>query len=69
MLRLGIFSLLGFVMLGNALIVFGPILDNPLGLSEIAFYRFYDHATHANYELNLHHLGRRPLGFPRPAQP
>ncbi len=65
-LRFGIFSVVGLAMAGNALIIFGPILDNPLGISELAFYRFYDHANHVNYELNLAKFGRRPLGFPRP---
>ena len=54
---------------GNALVVFGPILGNPLHLSEIAFYRFYDHANHANYAQNLKTHGRRPLGFARPTAP
>jgi hypothetical protein len=52
--------------LGNALVVFGPILGNPGGLSETAFYRFYNHTdAHFLYEENLDHLGRRPLGFKR----
>ena len=55
------------VMIGNALIVFGPILNNPLKLSEYAFYRFYNHTDyHPIYELSLKNYGRRPLGFPRP---
>lgn len=58
---------LAIVMAGNALIVFGPILNNPLRLSETAFYRFYNHiAAHGLYEHFLKEHGRRPLGFPRP---
>jgi hypothetical protein len=54
-------------MLGNALVVFGPILDDPLQVSRDAYYRFYDHTpAHFLYEMNLKSLGRRPLGFPRP---
>jgi len=54
-------------LLGNALIVFGPILDNPLHVSEFAFYRFYNHTDlHWIYQNNLHEFGRRPLGFARP---
>ncbi|HZK81613.1 MAG TPA: hypothetical protein VFC46_11110, partial [Humisphaera sp.] len=49
--------------IGNFLIVFGPILDNPLHVSEEAFYHFYDHADHSNYETLLTRFGRRPLGF------
>ncbi|HWA10143.1 MAG TPA: hypothetical protein VG838_11890 [Opitutaceae bacterium] len=60
-------GLFGLLLAGNALIIFGPILNNPLGLSETAFYRFYDHANHANYPANLRHYGRRPIGFPRRA--
>lgn len=57
---------LAAVSLGNALIVFGPILDNPGKISEAAFYRFYDHTdAHFVYESTLRTLGRRPLGFPR----
>jgi hypothetical protein len=53
----------------DALVVFGPILGNPLGVSETAFYRFYNHTdAHFLYELTLKNLGRRPLGFKR-AQP
>ena len=63
--RAALYSPVLVVLAGNALIVFGPILDNPYGLSEVAFYRFYDHANHANYENNLRHFGRRPLGFPQ----
>ncbi len=56
--------------LGDALVVFGPILDNPSKISELAFYRFYNHTdAHFLYETNLKNLGRRPLGFPRPLPP
>jgi hypothetical protein len=59
-------ALLALVSAANALVVFGPILDNPLRVSETAYYRFYDHTrAHFIYELNLAHLGRRPLGFPK----
>lgn len=66
--RAGVWGAIAAILLCNALIVFGPILNNPIGLSETAFYRFYDHANHRNYEFNLAHYGRRPLGFPRPRQ-
>jgi hypothetical protein len=59
-------SALAGATLGDALIVFGPILDNPWRVSETAFYRFYDHTdAHFFYERNLRELGRRPIGFPR----
>jgi hypothetical protein len=49
---------------GNALVVFGPILNNPLALSENVFFAFGDSmAPHSLYENNLRTLGRRPLGF------
>ncbi|MEN9662995.1 MAG: Dolichyl-phosphate-mannose-protein mannosyltransferase [Verrucomicrobiota bacterium] len=64
--RAALYSPVLLALGGNALIVFGPILDNPHGLSEVAFYRFYDHANHANYTANLLKFGRRPLGFPAP---
>jgi hypothetical protein len=59
-IRLGLALGLG----GNALITFGPILNNPLRLSESAFYRFYDHTdVHWVYAETLKNAGRRPLGF------
>jgi len=55
---------------GNLLIIFGPILDNPGRVSEEAFYRFYDHSdAHFVYEGTLNTLGRRPIGFPVPQRP
>lgn len=61
---------LAVASLGNALIVFGPILDNPGKISEAAFYRFYDHTdAHFVYESTLRTLGRRPLGFPQAQAP
>jgi len=63
-------ALLAAGLLGNALIIFGPVLHNPLGVSGISFYRFYDHTDlHWIYEQNLDEFGRRPLGFPRPLAP
>lgn len=62
--RLGLGAALLAAGAGNFLIVFGPILDDPLHVSEEAFYRFYDHsANHAIYEQVLDRFGRRPLGF------
>jgi len=53
--------------IGNGLIVFGPILNDPLQLSGYAFYRFYnDTDDHLIYRESLQTYGRRPLGFPRP---
>ena len=64
--RAGILAVTSLLLAGNALVLFGPALNNPLLLSEAAFYRFYDHANHANYEANLKNYGHRPLGFPVP---
>jgi hypothetical protein len=62
--RLGIGAILLAATVGNCLVVFGPILDNPWTVSEEAFYRFYDHnPAHDTYEANLSRFGRRPLGF------
>lgn len=64
-------ALAGYVV-GNSLIIFGPILGNPGRVSETAFYRFYRHTDHhwvyEQHSLKLY--GRRPLGFPvsRPLQ-
>ncbi len=51
---------------GNALVIFGPILENPGRISEEAFYRFYDipiQSGRPNYDRNLTQFGARPLGF------
>lgn len=61
--------LLGAVLLGNALIVFGSLLGNPLRLPEEAYYRFYTHTDTIlirPYESNLREHGRHPWGFPAP---
>jgi hypothetical protein len=56
----------GVTCIGNALITFGPILNNPLKVSEHAFYRFYNHTDlHWVYEYHLKDSGRRPIGFPK----
>jgi len=63
-------SALALAAAGNALIVLGPILNDPLHISERAYYRFYNHTeSHWIYEANLKALGRRPLGFPKPPPP
>lgn len=68
-MRAVVWSVMAAAALGNALIVFGPILNNPLRVSETAFYRFYDHfGDHGIYEASLRRYGRRPLGFPRPQE-
>lgn len=66
--RGGLWLVLGGFALGNALVVFGPILNNPLRVSETAFYRFYNHNdNHWIYEEHcLARFGRHPLGFPAP---
>jgi len=63
-LRLGIGAAILACGVGNLLIIFGPILDNPWGISETAFYAFTTSGqSHAVYEGNLERYGRRPLGF------
>ena len=63
--RVLLLLLISITIAGNALITFGPILNNPFKLSEHAFYRFYNHTDlHWAYEANLKNYGRRPLGSP-----
>ena len=67
--RLRVFAgaAVGLALLGNALVIFGPILNNPGRISEQAFYRFYNHTdVHWIYGDYLRDFGRRPLGFPEP---
>jgi hypothetical protein len=65
-LRLLVLSGVAAATFGDALVVFGPILNDPGHVSETAFYRFYDHTdAHFVYENNLRNLGRRPIGFTR----
>lgn len=48
----------------NALIVFGPVANDPLRLSGHAYYRFYNHSeNHWLYRFNLKRYGRHPLGW------
>jgi hypothetical protein len=64
-----LFAGLGIVAAGNLLVIAGPILRNPLGVSGEVFYRFYTHsqADRTNvYEQMLHTLPRQTLGFGRP---
>jgi hypothetical protein len=57
---------LAFTCVGDGLVVFGPILNNPGEVSAQAFYRFYDATSRRYvYAANLANLGRRPIGFPR----
>ncbi|HTL69054.1 MAG TPA: hypothetical protein VL200_15420 [Lacunisphaera sp.] len=51
---------------GNLLIVFGPILGDPLGISDEAFYRFYTHSYSSRttvYHQMLRELPRQTFGF------
>jgi hypothetical protein len=51
----------------NTLVILGPILGNPLHVSQLAFARFYDHNTDRTvYPANLAAFGRRPLGLTKP---
>lgn len=65
-LKATILAFLTVCSAGSSLVIFGSALNNPLRLAETAFYRFYDHANHVMFEVNLRNHGRRPLGFPRP---
>ncbi|HVW20904.1 MAG TPA: hypothetical protein VHC86_06780 [Opitutaceae bacterium] len=70
--RLLIGALLAAAAVGNAAVIFGPILSDPGRISARVFYRFYDTSiNHHDYRRNLALYGRRPLGFthPEPRQP
>lgn len=59
---------LAAALAGNALVLFGPILHNPLGLSGEVFYRFYTHSLAdwgTVYDRMLHELPRQTFGFGR----
>lgn len=60
---------LGAALAGNGLVLFGPVLRNPLGVSDEVFYRFYTH-SHADrstvYPRMLQQLPRQTFGFGRP---
>lgn len=60
---------LGTALAANLLVISGPILRNPLGVSEAVFYRFYTHsyAEKTNvYNHMLHELPRQTFGFGQP---
>lgn len=51
---------------GNVLVIAGPLLRDPLGVSGAAYFGFYSHAEGmrtTTYEDNLHRLPRRILGW------
>lgn len=57
------------VCAGNLLIVFGPVLRDPLGVSDEAFYRFYTHTYSSRttlYHQMMHELPRQTFGFGHP---
>jgi hypothetical protein len=67
--RVLLYAGLGAALAGNGLVLFGPVLRNPLGVSDEVFYRFYTH-SHADrstiYTRMLHQLPRQTFGFGRP---
>lgn len=68
----GIRALVALVLVGNAVITFGPILGNPGGVAGEAFFRFYTHTDVIlirSLDTNLTTQGRRPIGFPRRSAP
>lgn len=70
--RIGLGIGLGAFAAGNLLVIAGPVLRNPLGLSGEIFYRFYSHsyADKTNvYEQMLHTLPRQTFGFGHPRTP
>ncbi len=50
-------------IIGNGLVVFGPILNDPWRLSAAIYWRFYQHSPVDSMQINLAKYGRRPLGF------
>jgi hypothetical protein len=68
--RLALGSAVALATLGNALVVFGPALNNPGRISELAFLKFYSHSDFGaslHYQGNLNHYGRHPWGWvPKP---
>ncbi len=50
---------------GNGTVAFGPILNDPTGISSTIYWRFYKHAPKETMEKNLAIYGRRPWGFCR----
>lgn len=63
--RLVLHALLMLTLLGNGLVVWGPILNDPLQLSSQVYWRFYRHDPVESMSMNLAQYGRRPLGFCR----
>ncbi len=59
-------GLLVLAVSGNAVVAFGPALNDPAGISSEIYWRFYKHSWSAEpMKINLTEYGRRPWGFCR----
>ncbi len=54
-----------FVIFGNGVVSFGPVLNDPAGISSWVYWKFYKHAPKETMKKNLALYGRRPWGFCR----
>jgi hypothetical protein len=59
------YSLLVMTLVGNGVVAFGPILNDPWRVSSQLYWRFYQHSDPESMQINLEKYGRRPLGFCR----
>jgi hypothetical protein len=58
-------ALLTASVLGNGLVVLGPALDDPVGVSSWVYWNFYKHSPRQTMRMNLAKYGRRPWGVCR----
>jgi hypothetical protein len=52
-------------LLGNAFVISGPVLNDPLNISSNIYWNFYKHYQPENMQINLETFGKRPIGFCR----
>ena len=64
-LKAAMVVLLTATVFGNGLVVLGPALDDPAGISSWVYWNFYKHSPPQTMKMNLDKYGRRPWGFCR----
>ncbi|MBN2355974.1 hypothetical protein JXO59_07660, partial [candidate division KSB1 bacterium] len=64
-LKWSVYGVFMLTLIGNGIVIFGPLLNNPFRLSSQVYWRFYQHSGPDSMQINLERYGRRPSGFCR----
>ena len=62
-LKSGLVVALVLAIVGNALVVLGPMMKDPLNVSSQVYWRFYKHSGPESLKMNMIRYGRKPLGI------